>query len=118
SRRAMITDRNGQILAISLPTAELFADPRQVIDPAAVVAKIRQVLPDLDGEAAERRLNEQDKQFVFLARRITPQQEIEINNLGIPGIDFNPTEERHYPMKNVAAHVLGGVDIDEHGVAG
>lgn len=118
SRRAMITDRNGQILAISLPTAELFADPRQVIDPAAVVAKIRQVLPDLDGEAAERRLNEQDKQFVFLARRITPQQEIEINNLGIPGIDFNPTEERHYPMKNVAAHILGGVDIDEHGVAG
>ncbi len=118
SRRAMITDRNGQILAISLPTAELFADPRQVIDPAAIVAKIRQVLPDLDAAAAERRLNEQDKQFVFLARRITPQQEIEINNLGIPGIDFNPTEERHYPMKNVGAHVLGGVDIDEHGVAG
>lgn len=118
ARRAMITDRNGQILAISLPTAELFADPRQVMDPAVVVAKIRQVLPDLDGEAAERRLNEQSKDFVFLARRITPQQEIEINNLGIPGIDFNPTEERHYPMKNVAAHVLGGVDIDEHGVAG
>ena len=35
ARRAMITDRNGQILAISLPTAELFADPRQIVDPAA-----------------------------------------------------------------------------------
>lgn len=118
AQRAMITDRNGQILAISLPTAELYADPRQVMDPAAIVTKLQQVVPDLDVEAAERRLNEQGKQFVFLARRITPQQEIEINNLGIPGIDFEPTEERHYPMKNVAAHVLGGVDIDEHGVAG
>ena len=118
AQRAMITDRNGQILAISLPTAELFADPRQVVDPAAVAAKLKQVLPDLDDVTVVRRLNEQDKEFVFLARRITPQQEIEINNLGIPGIDFRPTEERHYPMKNVAAHVLGGVDIDEHGVAG
>ncbi len=118
AQRAMITDRNGQILAISLPTAELYADPRQVMDPAAIVTKLQQVVPDIDVEAAERRLNEQAKQFVFLARRITPQQEIEINNLGIPGIDFEPTEERHYPMKNVAAHVLGGVDIDEHGVAG
>ncbi len=64
------------------------------------------------------RLAETDKQFVFLDRRITPQQEIEINNLGIPGIDFLPTEERHYPMGHVASHVLGGVDVDEHGVAG
>lgn len=118
SRRAMITDRNGQILAISLPTAALFADPRQVVDPAAVTAKLKTVLSDLDEEVAKRRLSSDDKEFVFLARRITPQQEITINNMGIPGIDFQPTEERHYPMGRVAAHILGGVDVDEHGVAG
>jgi cell division protein FtsI (penicillin-binding protein 3) len=118
AKRAMITDRNGQILAVSLPTAELFADPRQVVDPDAVIAKLRTVLPDLDRTEASRRLAEANKEFVFLDRRITPQQEIEINNLGIPGIDFLPTEERHYPMGRVAAHVLGGVDVDEHGVAG
>jgi cell division protein FtsI (penicillin-binding protein 3) len=118
SKRAMITDRNGQILAISLPTAALFADPRQVVDPGAVAAKLKQVLPDLDEKLVRQRLNETGKQFVFLDRRITPQQEIEINNLGIPGIDFQPTEERHYPMGRVASQVLGGVDVDEHGVAG
>ncbi len=118
AQRATVTDRNGQILAVSLPTAALFADPRQVVDPPLITAKLKQVLPDLDEAAVTRRLSEAGKQFVFLARRITPQQEIEINNLGIPGIDFQPTEERHYPMKNVAAHVLGGVDIDERGVAG
>ncbi len=118
AQRAMITDRNGQILAISLPTAELFADPRQIVDPAAITARLQQVLPDLDAAVVRQRLSETDKQFVFLDRRITPQQEIAINNLGIPGIDFLPTEERHYPMGRVAAHVLGGVDVDEHGVAG
>ncbi|HSU07293.1 MAG TPA: penicillin-binding protein 2 [Acetobacteraceae bacterium] len=118
SKRAMITDRNGQILAISLPTAALFADPRQIVDPAAVAAKLTQVLPTLDQAQVRQRLSETGKQFVFIDRRITPQQQIEINNLGIPGIDFEPTEERHYPMGRVAAHVLGGVDVDEHGVAG
>src|ERR1700722_2159035 len=43
---------------------------------------------------------------------------MKINALGIPGIDFQPSEERHYPMGNLAAQVLGGVDVDEHGVAG
>lgn len=118
AKRAMITDRNGQILAISLPTAALFADPRQVMDPAAIAAKLKQVLPDLDTKLVVQRLSQSDKEFVFLDRRITPEQEIEINNLGIPGIDFLPTEERHYPMGRVAAQVLGGVDIDEHGIAG
>ncbi len=118
AKRAMITDRNGQILAISLPTASLFADPRQVMDAPAIAAKLKQVLPDIDTTLVVQRLSAAGKDFVFLDRRITPQQEIEINNLGIPGLDFQPTEERHYPMGRVAAHVLGGVDIDEHGVAG
>ena len=41
-----------------------------------------------------------------------------INRLGIPGVNFLPSEERHYPMGRLAAQVLGGVDVDEHGVAG
>jgi cell division protein FtsI (penicillin-binding protein 3) len=118
SRRATITDRNGKILAISLPTVDVFADPRQVIDPAADARKLKSVLPDLDEAVARARLSESTKQFVFLARRITPQQELAVNNLGLPGVDFLPGEERHYPMGRVAAHVLGGVDIDENGVAG
>ncbi len=118
SRRAMITDRNGQILAISLPTVDLFADPRQVIDPTADARKLKAVLPEIDEAVVRARLSESTKQFVFLARRITPKQELAVNDLGIPGLDFLPGEERHYPMGRVAAHVLGGVDIDEHGVAG
>src|SRR5579883_135100 len=117
-RRATITDRNGQILAVSLPTIDVFADPRQVMDPAENARKLKSVLPELDEKVAEERLSETTKQFVYIARRITPQEEVAVNDLGIPGIDFQTGEERHYPMGRVAAHVLGGVDVDEHGIAG
>ena len=118
AQRAMITDRNGQILAISLPTNAVFADPRQIIDPADAAHRLKQVLPRLDEDAARARLSDTKRQFVYLERQITPREQLAINNLGIPGIDFRPTEERHYPMGRVAAQVLGGVDVDEHGVAG
>jgi cell division protein FtsI (penicillin-binding protein 3) len=118
AQRAMITDRNGQILAISLPTVAVFADPRQIIDPADVAHKLKQVLPRLDEAAAAARLSETNRQFVYLERQVTPREQLAINTLGIPGIDFRPTEERHYPMGRTAAQVLGGTDVDEHGVAG
>ncbi len=118
AQRAMITDRNGQILAISLPTVAVFADPRQIIDPADAAHKLKQVLPRLDEDAARARLSDANRQFVYLERQITPREQLAINSLGIPGIDFRPTEQRHYPMGRTAAQVLGGTDVDEHGVAG
>jgi cell division protein FtsI (penicillin-binding protein 3) len=118
AQRAMITDRNGQILAISLPTVAVFADPRQVVDPADAAHRLKQVLPRIDETEARERLSQPNRQFVWLERQITPREQLKINALGIPGIDFRPTEERHYPMGRMAAQVLGGVDVDEHGVAG
>jgi cell division protein FtsI (penicillin-binding protein 3) len=118
AQRAMITDRNGQILAISLPTVALFADPRQIVDPAEAAHRMKQVLPRLDEAAARERLSDTNRQFVYIERQITPREELAINALGIPGIDFRPTEQRHYPMGRTAAQVLGGTDVDEHGVAG
>ena len=117
AQRASITDRNGAILAISLPTASVYANPHEMIEPADVAAKLKSVLPELDEEAILQRLKS-EKQFVYLARQINPQQELQINNLGIPGIYFELSERRHYPLGRTAAQVLGGVDVDGHGVAG
>lgn len=116
--RAMIVDRNNQTLAVSMPTVSLFADPRQIIDAADAAHRLKQALPRLDEDRARKRLSESNKFFVYLERQITPREELAINNLGIPGIDFRPTEQRRYPMGRAVAHVLGGVDIDENGVAG
>lgn len=115
--RATILDRNGQILAISLPTAALFANPKEMIDPAEAAHKLKSVLPRLDEAEAVRRLSS-EKQFVYLERKITPAEEIAINALGIPGVYFENGEKRRYPLGRTAAQVLGGVDVDSRGVAG
>ncbi|MBV9812397.1 MAG: penicillin-binding protein 2, partial [Acetobacteraceae bacterium] len=117
AQRAMITDRNGEILAVSLPTAGLYANPREMVDQADAAHRIKQVIPRLDEAELKQRLSS-DKQFVYLARQISPREELAVNQLGIPGVYFAPTEHRRYPMGRVAAQILGGVDVDEKGVAG
>ncbi|HEY1413774.1 MAG TPA: penicillin-binding protein 2, partial [Rhodopila sp.] len=116
-QRAMITDRNGQPMAISLNTVALYADPRQIGDPEEAAKKLKSVLPRLDMDETVARLK-RDKKFIYLAREITPREEQAINNLGIPGVDFQPTQHREYPLGRTAAQVLGGVDVDENGFAG
>jgi cell division protein FtsI (penicillin-binding protein 3) len=116
--RATITDRNGEIIAISLPTAAVYANPREMIDPADAAHKLKLALPRLDEDVVRQRLTEEKKQFVYLARQITPREQMRINALGIPGVYFEPTERRRYPMGRTAAQVLGGTDVDGHGVAG
>ncbi|CAI3924368.1 Cell division protein FtsI [Commensalibacter communis] len=116
-KRASIIDRNGQILAISLPVAQVYANPLEIIDPADVSKKLKEILPKLDVNQTYERLSSK-KQFVYLARDISPQQEVAINNLGIPGLYFEAGERRRYPLGRLASHILGSVDIDDHGIAG
>ena len=140
AQRAMVTDRNGEILAVSLPTAGLYANPQEMIDAADVTHRLKAVLPHLDEEATRARLiramapiavdpaatdaagdpkkPKKKPEFIYIARQITPREQLAINRLGIPGVYFEPTERRRYPQGRVAAQVMGGVDIDGHGTAG
>ena len=115
--RAMVVDRNGEILAISLPTAGLYANPREMMDTDDAARRLKAVLPRLDLETVRARLAS-EKQFVYLDRNLTPSEHLAVNNLGIPGLYFQSTERRRYPQGRVAAHVLGGVDVDARGIAG
>ena len=115
--RADITDRNGTILAVSLPGAELYADPRQVPDALDATEKLASVLPGLDEAETEHKLSS-GKDFVYLDRKLTPAEELAVNNLGIPGVYFENSEKRHYPDADLAAHILGGVGVGGNGIAG
>jgi cell division protein FtsI (penicillin-binding protein 3) len=115
--RADITDRNGTILAVSLPGAELYADPQQVGDPAGATAQLVSVLPGLDPDATLKKLSS-GKDFVYLDRKLTPPEELSVNALGIPGVYFENSEKRHYPEGDLAAHILGGVTVGGDGIAG
>lgn len=121
--RANIVDRNGTILAVSLPGASLYADPRQVPDPRAAATLLANALSGENEAQLAARLGagvpkEKRKEFVYLDRRLSPQEELAVNSLGIPGVYFENGEKRHYPDGDLGAHIIGGVRIDSSGVAG
>nr|WP_240953420.1 penicillin-binding protein 2 [Sneathiella chinensis] len=115
--RGGIYDRNGQLLAVTLDTVSLFADPRKVPDADAAAKKIVRVLPDLS-EATVRSLLSGDRSFVWLKRHLTPKQQYDVNALGIPGLFFRDEERRFYPFGPLISHITGYTDVDNNGIAG
>ncbi|MDR3450624.1 MAG: penicillin-binding protein 2 [Alphaproteobacteria bacterium] len=117
AERADITDRNGTVLATSLPTVSLCADSKSILNPAEAEHQLISVLPDLD----EKRLDDAltgGKQCAMIKRHLSPKQYYEVNKLGIAGLEFRPDERRLYPAGNLAAQVVGYTDIDDNGIAG
>jgi cell division protein FtsI (penicillin-binding protein 3) len=116
--RATIEDRDGRILAVSLPSAALYADPKQVQHPRSAAARLETALPMLDEARVARLLAFKQSGFVYLDRNLTSLQEIAVNRLGIPGLYFLPTWKRHYPQGDLAAHIIGGVTAGQTGISG
>ncbi|WP_404379364.1 peptidoglycan D,D-transpeptidase FtsI family protein [Caenispirillum salinarum] len=115
--RADIVDRNGVLLATNLPTVNLYAHPYKIDDPATAARRIVEVLPDLSFDDVHRKLASGGK-FVYLDRNLTPREKLEINALGIVGVDFEDAERRVYPQGALASHVVGATDLDNNGIAG
>jgi cell division protein FtsI (penicillin-binding protein 3) len=115
--RAEIVDRNGVLLATSLPVVSLSANPRLVLDADEAAAKLAQLFPELEREHLAAKLASRTR-FVWIKRNLTPRQQYEVNRLGIPGLEFQNAERRVYPQGRAAAHVLGLTDVDGRGIAG
>ncbi len=117
SGRANIVDRNGMVLATSLPTVSMYADPTAVLDPKEALEKLMVELPKVDRQDLYVRLTGKGR-FVWLARNLIPEQHHRLNRLGLPGIGFESGERRVYPHGALVSHVLGLTDVDGKGVAG
>ena len=115
--RADIIDRNGILLATSLKTASLFANPRVIPDAGKAAARLVNILPDLDERKTRSRLGD-DLHFVWIKRHLTPRQQYDVNRLGIPGLEFKNEERRIYPAGKLASHLLGHTDVDSNGQMG
>lgn len=115
--RSDITDRNGVILATSLPTASLFADARLVPDAEFAARELQKILPSKSRAELLAKLKS-GKQFVWLQRHLTPRQQSQINSLGIPGLNFRREQRRFYPHGALTAHAVGFTSIDNQGLAG
>lgn len=117
SGRAQILDRNGEILASSLPTMAAYANPRELRDPVEVADRLAEVLPDSVGEGLRSALAS-DRSFVWIKRCLSPRESAAINRLGIPGLYLQRDECRFYPHGELVSHVVGFTDIDNKGIAG
>lgn len=115
--REDIVDRNGVLLATSLRTASLYADPRRVLDAEEATDKLVGALPDLNRAVVLSRLQGAGR-FEWIKRDLTPEEEWRVNSLGIPGLAFEEEDRRVYPQGRLAAHALGFVDVDGRGLAG
>ena len=79
--------------------------------------KLAGVFPELNAKDLKKKLN-REATFVWIKRNLTPQEQHAVNNLGIPGLYFQPEQKRVYPHGNLFSHVLGYVDRDNKGLAG
>ncbi len=117
TNRADIIDRNGNLLATSLVTQSLYADPKLISRPEEAARKLVSALPELDYKEVFGKLSG-DKRFVWLKRNLTPKQQYAVHRLGIPGMSFEREERRFYPAANLTSHVVGFTGVDNNGLAG
>jgi cell division protein FtsI (penicillin-binding protein 3) len=115
--RGDIVDRNGLVLATTLGTESLFANPHDIADPDNAAVRLVAVFPDLNKADIAKRLK-RDATFVWIKRNLTPKEQHTANNLGIPGLYFQPEQKRIYPYGNLLSHVIGFVGLDHNGLAG
>ncbi|NNE19771.1 MAG: transpeptidase family protein [Myxococcales bacterium] len=119
-RRGAIYDRHGAELAVSADVDSVYANPRRLKameqNPRDVARRISKIL-DLDRETLAKRLSA-DRYFVWIERRVTPNEATQIRALDIPGLELTTEARRYYPNRHLAAHLLGFADIDGRGIEG
>jgi cell division protein FtsI (penicillin-binding protein 3) len=112
--RGRIVDRNGSMLAVSLATYEIWANPKQIDE--AAIAPLSKLL-DLPLAELRRRLNG-DKSFVLLKRQVDADTAAQLSKLGLAGVTQIADSKRFYPEGESAAHVVGFTDIEDNGQEG
>ena len=116
--RGMITDRNGEPVAVSSPVESVWANPRELLKAPDRLPELAQAL-GVPLEHLTNRLSQRaDKEFVYLKRRINPDEAHRILALKVPGVFSQREFRRFYPQGEAMAHVLGFTNIDDRGQEG
>ncbi len=121
--RGMILDRNGEELAVSVPVESIYADSKVVMEANSkkdirrwyALAEMLQMTPE---ELTKKIATDEKKRYVYLQRQASPATAEYVRKLKVPGIYFKKEAKRYYPAGEVAAHVVGFTNVDDHGVEG
>lgn len=115
--RGKITDRNGEVLASSVPVKAVWAIPDDVLE--APADKLRTLAALLDMPEAElRKKLDSDRNFVYLKRQVEQETVDRILKLQIAGIETRKEYKRFYPQGDVTAHVVGFTNVEDSGQDG
>jgi cell division protein FtsI (penicillin-binding protein 3) len=115
-KRGSIFDRNMHPLAMSIPVDSAFAVPSELADEQLAARLLSGVL-GIPRDVLETRL-ESSRSFVWISRKLPPDKAEAVTALNLKGVYFQKENQRIYPKRDLAAHVLGFVDVDEKGLGG
>jgi cell division protein FtsI (penicillin-binding protein 3) len=115
--RGRMTDRNGVVLAASLPAKAIWASPEDVDATDVELARLARLL-EMPLVELKRKLADDDRRFVYLARQVDPAVAERIADLKLNGIGQHRSFRRQYPEGATVAHVVGFTGVDDKGQEG
>jgi cell division protein FtsI (penicillin-binding protein 3) len=116
--RSDITDRNGVVLATTIETPSVFANPHRIPDAAAAAAALAACIPGSDPSELRARLAA-DRAFVWVARQVGPDAAQSVMRLHLPGVGLRIEAQRRYPQGSLTSHAVGFSDREaQWGMAG
>ncbi|MFJ2390554.1 peptidoglycan D,D-transpeptidase FtsI family protein [Pseudomonas koreensis] len=118
AHRGLITDRNGEPLAVSTPVTTLWANAKEMQTAKEKWPALAAALGQDPKALAERLEAQANKEFIYLVRGLTPEQGQAVLDLKVPGVYGIEEFRRFYPAGEVTAHMVGFTDIDDHGREG
>ncbi|KQZ91928.1 cell division protein [Pseudomonas sp. Root562] len=118
AHRGLITDRNGEPLAVSTPVTTLWANAKEMQLAKEKWPALAAALGQDPKALAERLEAQANKEFIYLVRGLTPEQGQSVLDLKVPGVYGIEEFRRFYPAGEVTAHMVGFTDIDDHGREG
>ncbi len=118
AHRGLITDRNGEPLAVSTPVTTLWANPKEMQASKDRWPQLAAALGQNPQQLTERLTQQASKEFIYLVRGLTPEQGQHVLDLKVPGVYGLEEFRRFYPAGDVTAHMVGFTDLDDHGREG
>ena len=118
ANRGLITDRNGEPLAVSTPVQSIWVNPTEVAEEDAAIGILAQEL-ELNAEALASNIkSNSSREFLYVKRRLPPAEADRILDLDIDGVYSQQEYQRFYPQGEVTAHLIGFSNIDDVGQEG
>jgi cell division protein FtsI (penicillin-binding protein 3) len=115
--RGIIYDRNGKVLANTIKVDSVYADPREVRGAKATAEALARIT-GVSADELEQRLSSPKAKFAKVKRKIGSSMRAEIERLKLPGVHFSEEDWRSYPARQLAAQLIGYVNIDGAGMGG